>query len=88
MSIPLPPSAKSPSETLDPVELAREHTLTAVYALAQVAQFSKSDAARVAASNSLLDRGYGKPDPSAEPSRVEVTVNMSPTEAYKTLVDA
>lgn len=42
-------------------ELAREHTSTALDVLVQVAQASESDAARVSAANSILDRGYGKP---------------------------
>jgi hypothetical protein len=41
-------------------ELARTHTQTAVDALVDVAK-NGSDAARVAASNSILDRAYGKP---------------------------
>lgn len=41
--------------------LARRATLDAVSALVDVARSSKSDAARVAASTALLDRGYGKP---------------------------
>lgn len=41
-------------------ELARSHTETALNVLVQVAQASESDAARVSAANSIIDRGYGK----------------------------
>jgi hypothetical protein len=41
-------------------ELARTHTETALNVLVSVAQKSESDAARVSAANSIIDRGYGK----------------------------
>jgi Family of unknown function (DUF5681) len=42
-------------------ELAREHTAEAIQTLASIMSNPKStDAARVAAANALLDRGYGK----------------------------
>ena len=41
--------------------LARSYTELAIQTLAGIAQNSDSDPARVAASNSLLDRGWGKP---------------------------
>lgn len=41
--------------------IAREYTEQAVETLAQIMQTSESDAARVAAVNALLDRGWGKP---------------------------
>jgi hypothetical protein len=37
----------------------------------QVAQSSESDAARVAAANALLDRGYGKPRQGVEHTGVD-----------------
>jgi hypothetical protein len=40
--------------------LARAHTDTAVAVLVEVAQHGQSEAARVSAANSILDRGYGK----------------------------
>lgn len=40
---------------------AQAYAAVALEALADVAQNSKSDAARVSASVALLDRGYGKP---------------------------
>lgn len=42
-------------------ELARTHTETALAVLVEVAQHGQSEAARVSAANSLLDRGFGKP---------------------------
>lgn len=42
-------------------DLAREHTSDALATLVEIAKHSDSDAARVSAANSLLDRGYGKP---------------------------
>jgi hypothetical protein len=43
-------------------ELAREHTAEAIQTLVSIMNDPKSaPAARVSASNSLLDRGYGKP---------------------------
>lgn len=45
-------------------DLAREHTAVAVATLVYVMQSPKSPAAaRVAACNALLDRGYGRPGP-------------------------
>lgn len=40
--------------------LAKRATVEAVHTLLDVARNSQSDAARVAAANALLDRGYGK----------------------------
>lgn len=48
-------------------DLARSYTEMAIRALAEVAE-TGSDSARVAAANSLLDRGYGKPVQSTEHS--------------------
>lgn len=41
--------------------LARAHTETCIRSLAGIAVNGESEAARVAAINSLLDRGWGKP---------------------------
>jgi hypothetical protein len=44
-------------------ELARAHTASAMKALVQIVEDEGAPpAARVAAANSLLDRGYGKPE--------------------------
>ncbi len=56
-------------------ELARSHTETALTVLLQVAQHGQSEAARVSAANSILDRGYGKPrqlEPEPIPSMAKV----------------
>lgn len=50
--------AKTP---LDIRSLARTHTESSIRTLANIAARSESDAARVLAANSLLDRGWGKP---------------------------
>lgn len=42
-------------------ELARQHTTLAIETLAKIAKEADRDAARVAAANSLLDRGWGRP---------------------------
>lgn len=42
-------------------ELARKHSAVAMKALADIAAKGESESARVAASNSILDRAYGKP---------------------------
>lgn len=55
-------------------ELAREHTDTALLALVQIARSSESDAARVSAANSLLDRGYGKASQLVELSGTFTTI--------------
>ena len=41
-------------------ELAREHTDTAFKALLDIARTGENESARVAASNIILDRGWGK----------------------------
>lgn len=45
-------------------DLARVHTPDAIKELARLAKGAKSEQARVAAINSLLDRGHGKPSQS------------------------
>lgn len=49
-------------------ELARAHTATALATLVKVMRTGESDASKVAAANSILDRGYGKPRQSVEHS--------------------
>jgi len=49
-------------------ELARNHTSVALAALVHVATKGESESARVAASNALLDRAYGKPSQSVQHS--------------------
>ena len=55
-------------------ECARRYGPRAMAILFKVANKSKSDSARVAAANSLLDRGYGRPhqaEPPPNPKLVE-----------------
>ena len=47
-------------------QLARERGPEAIAALVKVMTKGKSEAARVAAANALLDRGWGRPKPSDE----------------------
>jgi uncharacterized protein DUF5681 len=52
-----------PKILADVRELARAHTASAMNALVQIVEDENApSAARVAAANSLLDRGYGKPE--------------------------
>ena len=59
-------------------ELAKAHTEDALMTLVDVARNGRTDAARVAAANALLDRGYGKPTslqpeaPSTGPTVIEL----------------
>lgn len=53
------PKRKTP---IDLKSLARGYTETAVKTLGGISQTGESEAARVAASIALLDRGWGKPN--------------------------
>lgn len=55
-----PKGAKN-KRTLEIEAAAKEFAPVALQALAEIAQSSESDSARVAASSALLDRAYGKP---------------------------
>ncbi len=57
-------------------ELARKHGVTAIETLAQIALTGESESARIAASNALLDRGYGKPPQAVDHTSSDGT--MSP----------
>jgi hypothetical protein len=48
------------------VALAREHTVAAVQALAEIATKGKNENARITAAVALLDRAYGRPAQSVE----------------------
>jgi hypothetical protein len=61
-------------------ELARQYTDTALDALAHIAAHGESEAARVAASNALLDRGYGKATLPIEQNN-GITIVISPEDA-------
>lgn len=54
-------------------EIASEYTSEALEALADVMRNGQSDAARVSAANSLLDRAHGKP--------IQATVEVDPDKA-------
>lgn len=57
--------------TADVREAARAFTTDALETLAQIMKAGESEAARVAAANSILDRGHGKPKQSLD---VDATV--------------
>jgi hypothetical protein len=42
-------------------ELAQQHTLAALRTLIEIAENGENESARVAAANSILDRGWDKP---------------------------
>ncbi len=54
------PKGSPNKATRDLKELAQVHTPDALRTLATIMKKGQSEAARVAAANSLLDRGYGK----------------------------
>lgn len=57
-------------------DLARAHTDVALSALVYIATAGESEAARVAAANALLDRGYGKASqPVLHSGGVNITVS-------------
>ena len=68
-----------PKILADVRELARAHTAKALNTLVEIVENKKSPpAARVAAANSLLDRGYGKPEAKIDASISRQTVIRSP----------
>jgi hypothetical protein len=60
-------------------DLARQHSGVAIEALVKIARSGKSEAARVSAANSLLDRGWGKPTQpiAGDPEGSPVEIGMS-----------
>ena len=63
--------------TNDIKELARRYTPQALDTLASIMKASESDAARVAAANALLDRGYGKPRQDGDLTHMHAHVFMA-----------
>jgi hypothetical protein len=55
-----------PKIIADVRDLARQHTQTALDTLVEICRYGKTETARIAAANALLDRGYGKPPASLE----------------------
>lgn len=63
-------------------DLARTYTEAAVKELARLSLHAESETARVAAINSLLDRGYGKPSQQVDVTHDgELTLQSSPVSA-------
>ena len=52
--------------------LARPYAAAALAELVRIMTRSRSDSARVAASNALLDRGFGKPPPSQKLATTDI----------------
>ena len=64
--------AKAPADVRS---LARQHTAAAIASLAGIATNGKSESARVAACDVLLQRGWGKPQSSeAENGEIRITI--------------
>jgi hypothetical protein len=59
-------------------ELARQHTGTALRTLIEIAERGENESARVAAANSVLDRGWGKPAVPVVPADLPevITINF------------
>ena len=67
------------------VNLAREYTEIAIETLAEITMFGESERGRVAAANSLLDRGWGRAPQSIDlqgdlPVRVTFQIGDAPGE--------
>jgi hypothetical protein len=52
----------------DLAEMAKDYAAMALKTLADIAETGESEAARVSAANSILDRGHGKPAQAVEVS--------------------
>jgi hypothetical protein len=64
-------------QTLDVKELAQDYTADAIAALAKIMTKGKQEASIVAAANSLLDRGHGKPKQNIEGElKGSMTINV------------
>ena len=70
--------------TADIREAAKQFTDDALMVLSEIMRSSESDAARVAAANSILDRGHGKPRQSVE---VEADVNAKVSAVEWRIID-
>ena len=70
--------------TADIREAAQEFSVEALQVLVSVYRNSESDAAKVAAANSVLDRAHGKPGQQID---VSAAVNATLTEVRRTIVD-
>lgn len=55
-----------PKDLREVIMLARQHTATAINALAQIAANGSSEAAVISASEALLNRAWGKPKDTVE----------------------
>jgi len=67
-----------PAVVAEITELARAHTAEAIATLVAICRNGASESARVAAANSLLDRGYGRPAQSIEHEVRQTTVARVP----------
>ena len=68
-----------PKVLTDIREAARTHSVTAINALVEIVENTKAPpAARVAAANSLLDRGFGKPESKIDATIIQRAVIRAP----------
>jgi len=67
-----------PAVVAEITALARAHTAEAINTLVEICQKGSSEAARVAAANALLDRGYGRPPQAIEHEVRQTTVARVP----------
>ena len=73
--MPDPRPRKKVETVRDIASMARIYDRLAINTLAGVCRASTSDAARVAAANSILDRGHGKPDQVTElNAEIQITI--------------
>jgi hypothetical protein len=70
--------------TADVKIAAQAYTDRALKTLASIMDNSESDTARVAAANSILDRGHGKPKQSMD---VDGSLNLAINEIRRTIAD-
>jgi phage gp46-like protein len=77
------PKGSQNKATADIKAAAQKYTDQALQTLAQIMTDGESEAARVAAANAILDRGYGKPKQSVD---VEADVKASITRIERVIV--
>lgn len=69
-------------------DLARAHTKLAIETLAEICQHGESEAARIAAANALLDRGWGKPTAMVEMHNPGLDIAALIEEAHRHAAEA
>lgn len=72
-------SAATKDQIAGIADLAKEHTDQALAALVEIMTGGESEAARVSAANSILDRGYGKPQQTVDNTSSDGSMSPKPT---------